>query len=74
MRIAEERQRDAPIGDGAVRIGLDGFLINLLRFGIPERVLITHATVKPPLRNLVAGRREMHLAKFLVGIVLGKDR
>jgi hypothetical protein len=33
-------------------------------------MLVAHGAVEPPLRDLVAGRREMDRAKGLVGIVL----
>src|SRR6266851_4626050 len=52
--IAEERKSNAPIGDGAFRIGLDRLLVNLLGFGVPERVLVSHGAVEPPLRGLAA--------------------
>src|SRR5262249_5071265 len=54
MRIVEHAQRNAPISDPAFWIGLEHFLENLLGFPIPERMLVSHATVKPPLRRLVA--------------------
>jgi hypothetical protein len=37
-------------------------------------MLITHRAVKTPLRNLVAGRIEMHCAQSLVAFVLREYR
>src|SRR5262249_46946619 len=74
VRIVEEAQRNAPIGDAAVRVGLEYLLEEFLRLAIPERMLVTHGTIKAPLRNLVAGRLEMNGAKSLVGFVLSEDR
>ena len=74
VRIAEQRQRDAPIGDGAFRVGLDRLLVDFLGFRIPERVLVSHRAIEPPLRRLVARCREMHRAQFLIRIFLGQTR
>ena len=38
-----------------------------LDWRVPERVLVAHGAVEPPLRDLVAGGREMHRAEFLIG-------
>src|SRR5262249_53027258 len=40
VRIVEQAQRNAPIGDAAVRIGLEYLLEYFLRLTIPERMLI----------------------------------
>jgi hypothetical protein len=53
-RVEQQAHRDAPIGDGALRIGLERILENLLRSAIPERVLVAHAAVEAALRGLVA--------------------
>jgi hypothetical protein len=37
-------------------------------------MLITHRAIKTPLRNLVAGRLEMHCAQSLVALVLREHR
>jgi hypothetical protein len=74
VRIVEKTEGNAPIGDAAVRVGLEYFLEQLLRLAIPERMLITHRSVKTPLRHLVAGRLEMHCAQSLVAFVLREHR
>src|SRR5262249_56907167 len=38
VRIVEEAQRNAPIGDAAVRVGLEYLLEEFLRLAIPERM------------------------------------
>jgi hypothetical protein len=58
------------MGDGAGWIGLGGILEDVASLIVPERVLITHAAVEPPLRHLVAGRREVHGAETLIDIFL----
>jgi len=45
-------------------------LENLLRVEIPVRVLIAHAAVEAPLRDLVARGPETHVAELLIGGVL----
>ena len=74
VRIVEQAERDAPIGDPAFRVGLQHLLEQLLRLAIPERMLVAHGAVEPPLRNLVARGVEMNRAKSLVGVFLGEDR
>src|SRR5262249_43763450 len=74
VRIVEKAQRNAPIGDAAIRIGLEHLLEQFLRLAIPERMLVPHGAIKAPLRHLVAGRLEMDGAKSLVGFVLSEDR
>jgi hypothetical protein len=54
VRIVQQRQRNAPVRDGAVRIGLQRLLEYLLRRAVPERMLIAQRAVDPPLRDLVA--------------------
>src|SRR5262249_14748833 len=73
VRIVEKAQRNAPIGDAAIRVGLEHLLEEFPRLAIPERMLVTHGTIKAPLRNLVAGRLEMNGAKSLAGSVLRED-
>src|SRR6202030_2948732 len=74
VRMVEKTQRNAPIGDAAIRIGLEHLLEEFLRLAIPERMLVSHGAIQAPLRNLVAGRLEMDGAKSLVGFVLSEDR
>ena len=70
MRIVEQAQRDAPIRDPAFGIGLERLLEYLFGFPVPERMLVAHAAVEPPLRRLVARGREMNGAEPLVGFFL----
>src|SRR5215475_15937192 len=70
MRIVQQAQGNAPVGDRAFRIGLQRLLENLFRRPVPERVLIAHPAVKAALRHLIAGGLEVNLAKLLVGSVL----
>src|SRR5258705_12645327 len=58
MRIEEQAQGDAPIGDPAFRSGLQHILEYLLGRRVPERRRVSHASVEPLLRSLVACRRE----------------
>jgi hypothetical protein len=66
MRIVQQAQGNAPIGDRAFRIGLQPSLENLFCGPVPERMLITHPAIEAALRHLVAGGLEVHLAKLLV--------
>ena len=70
MRIIEKRKRYTPISNTAFRIGLERFLEYFLGLPVPERMLVSHRTIKSALRRLVARGRKMDSAKFLVGIVL----
>ena len=70
VRVIEETERNAPISDATVRIGLEHLLEQILRLAIPKRMLVAHRTIKTPLCNLVAGRLEMHRAQSLVAFVL----
>ena len=72
MRVAEQAEGDAPMGDGAVGIGFEGFPEDLLRRPVPERVLIAKRAVEAPLREFVARGREMHPAELL--FILGACR
>jgi hypothetical protein len=36
-------------------------------------VLVSHASIEPPLRNLIAGRVEMNGAQSLIGFFLAED-
>ena len=72
MRIVEQAQRDAPIRDAAIGIGLERLLENLLGFAVPERMLVAHGPVEASLRGLVARGREMNGAEPLVGLFLAK--
>src|SRR5258706_4500050 len=51
MRIVQEAQRNAPIGDAAVRVGLEHLLEYALRLAVPERMLVTHGAIEAPLRT-----------------------
>jgi len=73
-RVEQQAHRDAPIGDGTLRIGLERLLENLLRGAIPERVLVAHAAIEPPLSDLVARGLEVDRAEPLVGLLLGAGR
>ena len=70
VRIVHQRQRDAPMGHAACRVGLDGLFKDFLGVEVPVRVLIAHRTIEPALGHLVAGRLEMNVAKLLVYVVL----
>ena len=74
VRIVEKAQRNAPIGDAAVRVGLEYLLEQFLRLTIPERMLVTHGAIKAPLRNLIAGRLEMNRAQSLISFFLSEER
>lgn len=56
----------------ALRIGLHHLLKYLLRLTIPERVLVAHSPIEPPLRRLVTRRREMDIAKALISFILAR--
>jgi hypothetical protein len=58
----------------ALRIGLHHLLKYLLRLTIPERVLVAHSPIEPPLRRLVTRRREMDIAKALISFILARSR
>ena len=73
-RIVEQAERDPPIGDGAFGIGLERVLENLPGRAVPERMLVSHPTVEPPLRRLVARDREMNAPQSLVGVLLAESR
>src|SRR4029453_7574917 len=45
-------------------------LEDLLCFPIPERMLVAHAPIEPPLRSLIAGGCEMDRTEALVGVLL----
>jgi hypothetical protein len=73
MRIVEKAQRNAPVGDAALRVGLECLLENFLRLAIPERMLVTHGAVEAPLRDIVAGCLEMNSAESLVRFFLSQS-
>src|ERR671929_305273 len=54
VRVVEKTERNAPIGDATVRVGLEYLLEQLLRLAIPERMLIAHRAIKTALGNVVA--------------------
>ena len=74
MRVVEQAQRDAPIGDPAFGIGLEDILEYLLGRLVPERMLVAHAAIEASLRRLVARGGEMNGAKSLVGLFLAESR
>jgi hypothetical protein len=67
MRIVQQAERDAPIGDGAFRIGLERVLEELLRSPVPERVLVQHRLVEMLLRIRFARCLEVDLAQIFRG-------
>jgi hypothetical protein len=67
VRIVEQAQRDAPIGNGALRIGLERVLEGFLRSPVPERVLVQHRLVEMLLRVRFARCLEVDLAEILRG-------
>ena len=73
-RIEQQAHADAPVGDGAVRIGLEHVLEDILRRAVPERMLIAHAAIEPALRHLIARRLEMDGTEPLFGGVLCRGR
>ena len=66
VRVPQQAQRNAPIGDAAFGIGLQDILEDLLRCAVPERMLVQHRAVEVLLRLRFARRLEMHLAEFAV--------
>jgi hypothetical protein len=54
VRVQQQAQRDAPVGDPALRISSQRFLEQLLARPVPERVLVAHGAVETALRRLVA--------------------
>ena len=62
VRIVQQAQSNAPIGDGAFRIGLQGVLKGLLRSPVPERVLIQHRLIELLLRLRFARCLKVDLA------------
>src|SRR5262249_5221995 len=72
--IVEQRQRDAPKGHAAFRIGLRDILEYFLGLAIPERMLVSHPSIEAALRGLVARRHEMDGAKSLIRFILRECR
>ena len=70
MRIIEEGQRDAPLGHGAGRVGLQNLLEDVLSGEVPIRVLIAHGPVEAALRRVVARGLEVNAAELLVDVAL----
>ena len=62
--IPEHAERDPPIGDAALGIGLQHVLEYVLRRAVPERVLIQHSLVEKLLRLRLAGRFEIDGAEL----------
>jgi hypothetical protein len=62
------------MGDRARRIGLQRLLENFLRLAIPERVLIAHRTIEPPLCDIVARCLKVNGTELLVAAVLRQNR
>ena len=69
VRIPQQAQRDAPIGDSAFRIGLEGSSKVCLRSVIPERMLVQHRAVETPLCVRFARCFEMHLAELFSAVL-----
>ena len=74
VRVVHQRERDAPISHGAGRIGLDGFLKDLLGVDVPIGVLIAHPAIEATLSHLVARGLEVHVAELLIDIALRDQR
>jgi hypothetical protein len=74
MGIVEQGQRDAPLRDGAGRIGFQRLLEDLLGGPVPVRVLIAHGPIEAALRHLVARGLEVHAAELLIDVALGDQR
>ena len=74
MGIVEQGQRDAPLRDGAGRIGLQRLLEDLLGGEVPVRVLVAHGAIEAALRHLVARGLEVHAAELLIDVALGDQR
>ena len=72
--IVEQAERDAPIGDGAIRVGLQHVFEYFARRAVPERMLVPHCAVEPLLRRRVARGFEVHLSELRAGIVLRRRR
>ena len=73
MGVIEQAEGDTPIGDRALGVRLEHVLEDFLRLAIPERMLITHRTIEPPLRGLIARGIEVNGAELLI-CVLGACR
>ena len=54
VRVQEQAQRDAPMGDAAFGVGFECLLEGLLRCAIPERMLVQHRAVEVLLRFRLA--------------------
>src|SRR5689334_5749185 len=57
--IPQEAEGNAPIGDAALRIGLQSISERALRRAVPERVLVQHPAVEKLLRLRLARCFEM---------------
>src|SRR5215203_2403262 len=66
QRIAEQVERDAPVGDGATRVPLQHALERLARVTEPVRVQHREAALEFGLYLRVARGREAHFAELLV--------
>ena len=65
VRVPEQAQRNAPIGDAAFGIGLQHILKRLLRCAVPERMLVQHRAIEKLLRLRLAGGLETDVSKLL---------
>jgi hypothetical protein len=73
VRVHQGAERDAPVGDGAAGIGLERLAEDLRRLAVPERVLVAHGAVEPPLRRVVARRIEVNRSESPVAVVLSRS-
>src|SRR6202035_4420615 len=64
VRIVPQAERDTPIRDGAIGVGMKRLLEDFLRLLVPERMLVAHGAIEAALRRLVARGREMHEAEL----------
>ncbi|MGY2916046.1 hypothetical protein ACVWYP_001676 [Bradyrhizobium sp. USDA 3262] len=71
MRIVEVAERDPPIGDGALWVGLQHLLEGASRRAVPERMLIQHGPIEQLLRFRLAGCYKMDFAQSLFGRIRG---
>jgi hypothetical protein len=69
-RIAQQRQRDAPIGHTAFRIGFRNILEYLFGLAMPERMLVAHGPIEAALRRLVARGGEVDGTEPLIRFIL----
>src|SRR5262249_38434731 len=59
MRIVEIAERNAPVGNAALRVGFDDLFEYAPGFAVPEGMLVAHGAVEPSLRDFIARRRKV---------------